>query len=78
MKSIWREHAKPIIARVLRETAGQDEKVIRKALTEAYPFGERAMHPYKIWLSEIKDQRKGKKRRKKPGEVNDPAQSSLF
>lgn len=53
----WRDRAKPIITRVLAETAGQSDADVRKALYEAYPFGERAMHPYKIWLDEIKRQR---------------------
>ena len=54
----WRDSCAVIIAKVLLETKGQDEKAIRKALFEAYPFGERKYHPYKIWLSEIKVQRK--------------------
>ena len=54
--STWRDIAKPIIAKVLYENAGCSEKQIRKALREAYPFGERAMWPYKVWLDEIKRQ----------------------
>lgn len=53
----WRERARPIIQQVLRETEGQPEKVIRKALVDAYPFGERSMHPYKAWCSEVRRQR---------------------
>jgi hypothetical protein len=55
----WRSTALPIIARVLQETAGRPEPEIRKALTDAYPFGERRMWPYKVWLSEVKRQRHG-------------------
>jgi hypothetical protein len=55
--SYWREQAAPIIAGVLKETAGQDEKAIRKALMEAYPFGPKEYHPYRIWRDEIKCQR---------------------
>ena len=57
----WRDHARPIVARVLTETAGQSEEAIKKALFDAYPFGMREYHPYKIWLDEIRVQR-GKKR----------------
>lgn len=57
MAKSWRDYAAPIIARVLKETAGQDEKAVRKALREAYPFGERANHPYKIWCDEVRRQR---------------------
>lgn len=55
--SDWRSAAAPIIASVLKETAGQDEKAIKKALRDAYPFGERKYFPYKIWCNEIQRQR---------------------
>nr|QNI17910.1 hypothetical protein [Pseudomonas aeruginosa] len=29
---------------------------LRKALAEAYPWGNRANRPYKAWLSEVKRQ----------------------
>ena len=61
----WRDYARPIIVEVLKETAGNTEKEIKKALREAYPWGERAMHPYKIWCDEIKRQRKLNKQNKK-------------
>lgn len=54
----WRDIARPIVAGVLRDTVGQTEKEIRAALFAAYPFGERRYHPYKIWLDEIRRQRK--------------------
>ena len=53
----WRKYAAPVVAAALRETKGQPEGVIRKALFDAYPFGSRANHPYKIWLDEIRKQR---------------------
>jgi hypothetical protein len=56
----WRDEASPIIYKVLQETKGMPEAEIKKALFDAYPFGERAYHPYKIWLSEISRQRKNK------------------
>lgn len=49
----WRDVAAPIIARVLAEADRSDPKVLRKALHDAYPFGERAYWPYKVWLDEI-------------------------
>ena len=57
MSQSWRERAAPIITRVLAETAGADEKTIRRALKAAYPFGQRSMHPYKIWCDEVQRQR---------------------
>jgi hypothetical protein len=82
MAGTWRNVASPIITRVLKETQGQDEKTIRKALHDAYPFGMRQYHPYKVWLDEIAKQRGKKKvdrygRAKKPIIVN-PDQGVLL
>lgn len=57
MRGTWREHAAPIIAKVLKDTKGKTDKEIRKALREAYPYGQREYHPYKIWCDEIRAQR---------------------
>lgn len=87
-ESPWRNHAAPIIRRVLSENADQPPKVAKKALRDAYPFGQRKYHPYKIWLDEIARQtgRKGKlgARRDRHGafvkkyEEPDPRQEGLF
>jgi hypothetical protein len=61
--SYWRRQAIPIIRRVIEEVGRDDERALRKALAEAYPFGPRAYHPYKIWLDEIKKQLQGPKPR---------------
>jgi len=63
MKRTWRDSARPLIAKALEATKGKTEQEIRKALRDAYPWGERRMHPYKIWCDEIKVQR-GLKRKK--------------
>ncbi|MEQ8720974.1 MAG: hypothetical protein RID81_06820 [Sandaracinaceae bacterium] len=55
--SRWRKQAAPIIRRVLEANAGASEPTIRRALRDAYPFGPRRYHPYKIWLDEIHRQR---------------------
>lgn len=52
-ESRWRDICAPIIKRVLAENAGKTESQIQRALRESYPFGEKAMHPYKIWRDEI-------------------------
>lgn len=52
----WREHATPIIAKVIADNKGKTPKEIKKALHDAYPYGERARHPYKIWCDEVKEQ----------------------
>jgi len=76
-RNTWRDSARPIIKQVLKETQGQTEKEIIKALKEAYPWGQRSLHPYKIWLDEIKVQRGFKRFGKKPEEP-DPNQTELF
>jgi len=56
MTQSWRDISRRIIHRVLEETAGRTDAEIRRALRDAYPFGERKYHPYKVWLDEIKRQ----------------------
>ena len=56
-RSQWREYSREVIRETLAElpaTVTPDEA--KKAISAAYPFGERAMHPYKIWLSEVRNQ----------------------
>ncbi len=58
MTSRWRRHCAPIIAKVIRENvaAGGDENTLAKRLREAYPYGVKEHHPYKIWRDEIRKQ----------------------
>lgn len=78
----WRDTARPIIAKVLKETRGMDEKVIRMALRAAYPFGMRRYHPYKVWCDEVRRQRGLKTKGPKKGALRDvppdPRQQGLF
>jgi hypothetical protein len=55
---IWRARSNEVILKVLAETWGQPEREIKKALLDAYPFGERKYYPYKIWCEQIKQCRK--------------------
>lgn len=66
----WREHARPIISKVISDNKGKSQKEIKKALFEAYPYGERARHPYKIWCDEIKIQMSTKVSNVKPQPEN--------
>lgn len=54
MKGYWRPIAARAIQEALKEAReqGLDEQQTEKHIDAAYPFGERAYHPYKIWLSE--------------------------
>ncbi len=54
MKPSWRQQAQKVIFETLEKlpaTASLDEK--RRALFDAYPFGPREHHPYKIWCDEV-------------------------
>lgn len=89
MTGTWRERATPIIARVLKSTRGKSDAEIRAALREAYPFGQRKYHPYKIWLDECRRQRglprlsewsngKPNATRDRRKEADNPGQGELF
>lgn len=78
MAKNWRDYARPIVTQVLKETSGKSEKEIRQALIEAYPFGERKYHPYKIWLDEIKVQRGKRKFNQCKGDIVPANQGGLF
>jgi hypothetical protein len=56
MRSKWRAAAAPVIAEVLRTTAGRSQREVRQALIAAYPFGQRSGWPYKSWLAEVRAQ----------------------
>ena len=49
----WRDVANGVIRKVLEEHKPITEKEARRLLREAYPFGQRAMHPYKIWCDAV-------------------------
>jgi len=53
MTGTWRDVARPIIRKVVERVGLEDRKALKKALKEAYPWGERKYHPYKIWCDEI-------------------------
>ena len=54
MKSKWRVISAEIIYKILKANPGKTDKEIKAIISEAYPFGERKYHPYKIWLNEVK------------------------
>jgi hypothetical protein len=54
-ESRWRREARNVIRRVLAELpADASEADKRKAVSAAYPFGQRAHHPYKMFLAEVR------------------------
>jgi hypothetical protein len=53
VNSRWRAVADNVIAKVVSDNPGLSEDELRKKLSDAYPFGMRKYHPYKIWLSAV-------------------------
>ena len=54
-ESVWRTRARAAIqAALVVLPSGSRLDVRKRAIRNAYPFGERRGHPYKIWLSEQK------------------------
>jgi hypothetical protein len=49
----WRNYCSPIIAEVIERVGTEDPKALRKALLDAYPYGQRCRASYKIWRDEI-------------------------
>jgi len=77
--SYWRNRAAPIIAQTIARVGRDDERALRKALHDAHPFGERRMHPYKIWCDEVRRQLEGRQhRRPAPPDPIAPGQLGLF
>lgn len=48
----WRQFAQRVIIQVEREHEGKSLAELKRALRNAYPFGQRQYHPYKIWCDE--------------------------
>lgn len=55
MGETWGNISKRVIAKVIEENPDVDYKAFKKLLREAYPFGERAMFPYKAWCKAQKN-----------------------
>lgn len=53
--STWREIAAAEVQKALQTVSNRyDQREVRAVLREAYPFGERAHYPYKVWLEECR------------------------
>lgn len=61
--SHWRTTSRSVILRTIADAPpGTDISALFKLVSKAYPFGERKMHPYKIWLSEVGRARRERER----------------
>ena len=52
--SHWRGISIEVIAGVVDEVGTEDLSELRRAISKAYPFGERKHWPYKVWCSQVK------------------------
>lgn len=50
----WRTHSKEVIATITRDMGIDDPDALEKAIRKAYPFGERAHWPYKVFCEEVR------------------------
>ena len=55
-RETWRDKARPIIQAVIAKHGIDDLRTLRRALRDAYPWGPRQYHPYKIWCDEVRVQ----------------------
>lgn len=78
MSSKWREIAARTIQQVIDDNPNLSAGELRKAISNAYPFGQRAHHPYKIWLDEVKRRLSPRKLPTRKECVSDPNQPDLF
>lgn len=54
-RSNWRLRSRAVIDRVLEQLpADADEHAVKLALRDAYPFGTREHHPYRMWCAEVR------------------------
>jgi len=52
--SNWRKRAREVINKARAENPKARGDELRAILKPLYPFGPREMHPYKMWLKEVK------------------------
>ena len=67
----FRERLRPIIAEVINEVGKENQKALKKALSDAFPYKDKRSHSYlyKVWRDEINRQL-GKKRKKIKGQLS--------
>lgn len=81
--SYWRQRAAEVITAVLADHPNAGAKERMDLLREAYPFGIKQYHPYKIWRSQVRlqlgiDKPKPRKARPSARDPVPPEQGTLF
>jgi hypothetical protein len=51
----WRQRSAEVIANVIRENPTLTGQPLRKAISDAYPFGQKSNYPYTAWLAAVED-----------------------
>ena len=74
MGKTWRGAADRILARLFIDLP----EPTKKEIYDAYPFGERAYWPYKVWLQQVKWWRAGRPEKKMAYIQPHPAQERLL
>jgi len=54
MQPTWAMHAQAVIDRVLSQMPGANLAEKRRALHDAYPYGQRRHWPYKVWCRQVR------------------------
>lgn len=62
--SRWRTVANEVIDGVVQQNPGLSMDELRKKISQSYPFYERKYHPYKIWLSAVKQKLEAESRKR--------------
>lgn len=79
MGMTWGDHSRKVITAALEsgQKQGLAGKDLERHVQAQYPYGERAMWPYKAWCKAFNDLVMGKGKRSKPTQ-DLPGQSKLF
>lgn len=51
-----RDKFRPCIAEIIAANGGKSRAELRRIFRAAFPCGQRAYHPYEVWLDEIRVQ----------------------
>ena len=60
----WRERADAVLTALYAAAEADGRTPSLAEIREAYPFGQRAMWPYKVWIEEVRWFRRGRPKRR--------------
>lgn len=65
VRRTWKDAAQQVIREVEEQHPDSTDEELRTLISAAYPFGERRMWPYKVWLREVKAAEESRQRRRR-------------